>query len=124
MARRTDAEKLGAELALELISDKWTILVIHKLKERTLRYSELQREIPGVSQRMLILTLRNMERDGLITRTVYPVVPPKTEYALTPLGATLWEPLHNLCLWADTHFDRVLESRARHATVAGAAATR
>lgn len=104
-------EKLGAQLALELVADKWTILLIHALKRGTRRYSELQREIDGISQRMLIYTLRHMERDGLITRKVYPVVPPKTEYALTPLGESLWEPLHNLCEWADLHFAQVLECR-------------
>lgn len=110
----TSTQRLGAQLALELVSDKWTILVIHALKKGTKRYSELQREIEGVSQRMLIYTLRHLERDGLITRTVYPVVPPKTEYALTPLGETLWPPLHDLCLWAEQYFDQVLESRQRN----------
>jgi DNA-binding HxlR family transcriptional regulator len=109
-------EKLGARLALELVSDKWTILLIHALKQGTKRFSELQREVKGISQRMLILSLRNMERDGLITRRVYPVVPPKTEYTLTPLGETLWEPLHNLCLWAETHYGQVLASRQRSET--------
>lgn len=108
------SDGLGARQALELVSDKWTILIIHALKRGTKRYSELQREIEGVSQRMLIFTLRNMERDGLITRKVFPVVPPKTEYTLTPLGESLWEPLHNLCLWAEAHFDQVLESRRGH----------
>jgi len=114
MEETSGSDRLGAQLALELISDKWTILLIHALKRGTKRYSELQREIEGISQRMLIFTLRNMERDGLITRKVYPVVPPKTEYTLTPLGETLWEPLHNLCLWADRYFDQVLECRRRH----------
>jgi DNA-binding HxlR family transcriptional regulator len=117
MKTEAPADKLGAQLALELVSDKWTILLIHALKRGTRRYSELQREIEGISQRMLIFTLRNMERDGLITRTVYPVVPPKTEYALTPLGETLWEPLHNLCLWADKYFDQVLECRRQNQEV-------
>ncbi len=107
-------EKLGAQLALDLVSDKWTILIIHALIKGTKRFSELQREIDGVSQRMLIFTLRNMERDGLLTRKVYPVVPPRTEYRLTPLGETLWEPLHNLCLWAEQYFDQVLECRRKH----------
>ncbi|HLK58380.1 MAG TPA: helix-turn-helix domain-containing protein [Chthonomonadaceae bacterium] len=111
MDAKGDPARLGAQLALELVSDKWTILIIHALKRGTKRYSELQREIEGVSQRMLIYTLRHMERDGLITRKVYPVVPPKTEYSLTPLGETLWEPLHNLCLWAEAHYDAVLEAR-------------
>ncbi len=106
---------LGALLALDLVSDKWTILIIYALKHGTKRYSELQREIDGISQRMLIFTLRNMERDGLITRKVYPVVPPKTEYTLTPLGETLWQPLHNLCLWAEEYFDQVLECRQQNA---------
>lgn len=109
----SERSKLGAQLALELVSDKWTILIIHCLKRGTKRYSELQREIEGVSQRMLIYTLRHMERDGLISRKVYAVVPPKTEYTLTPLGETLWEPLHNLCLWAEQHFEEVLECRRR-----------
>jgi DNA-binding HxlR family transcriptional regulator len=112
MAERMD--KLGARLALELVTDKWTILLIHALKHGTRRYSELQREVEGISQRMLIFTLRKMERDGLITRKVYPIVPPKTEYTLTPLGETLCEPLHNLCLWAEQYFDQVLEARCDH----------
>ena len=112
MAEETD--RLGAQQALELVSNKWTILIIHALKRGTKRYSALQREVKGISQRMLILSLRTMERDGLITRKVYAVVPPKTEYSLTPLGESLWEPLHRLCLWAEAHFDQVLESR-RHA---------
>ena len=108
------SKKLGAQQAMDLVSDKWTILLIHALKQGTKRFSELQREIPEISQRMLIYALRNMERDGLITRMVYPVVPPKTEYTLTPLGESLWEPLHNLCLWAEKYYDQVLESRRHH----------
>jgi DNA-binding HxlR family transcriptional regulator len=106
-------EKLGSELALDLVSDKWFVLVIHQLKQGTRRYNELKRDIPGISQRMLTHTLRNMERDGLVDRAVYPVVPPKTEYSLTPLGMTLIEPLHTLCLWAEKYFDQVLENRRR-----------
>lgn len=109
------SKKLGAQQAMDLVSDKWTILLIHALKQGTKRFSELQREIPEVSQRMLIYALRNMERDGLLIRKVYPVVPPKTEYTLTPLGESLWEPLHNLCLWAEKYYDQVLESRRNHA---------
>ncbi len=106
--------EIRAQQALELVSDKWTVLVIHSLRRGKKRYSELQRDISGVSQRMLTHTLRNLERDGLITRTVYPVVPPKTEYALTPLGETLVAPLHNLCLWAEQYFDQVQEHRRLH----------
>jgi DNA-binding HxlR family transcriptional regulator len=103
--------KLGSELALELVADKWFVLIVHQLKHGKRRYNELKRDIPGISQRMLTHTLRNMERDGLVDRTVYPVAPPKTEYSLTPLGMTLIEPLHALCSWADTYFDQVVEHR-------------
>ena len=105
------SEKLGSQLALELLADKWFVMIVHQLKHGTRRYSELKRDIPGISQRMLTLTLRNMERDGLVNRTAYPVAPPKTEYSLTGLGLTLIEPLHALCLWADTNFEAVLEHR-------------
>jgi DNA-binding HxlR family transcriptional regulator len=104
-------ERLGAELALELVADKWFVLIVHQLKHGKRRYSELRRDIPGISQRMLTHTLRNMERDGLVDRTAYPVVPPKTEYSLTPLGLTLLEPLHALCIWAEQHFNEVAENR-------------
>ena len=102
----------GARLALELVSDKWTIRVIHTLRRGTMRYGELQREIGGVSQKVLTQTLRGMERDGLIERSVYPVVPPRTEYSLTPLGQTLLESLNALCRWAEQHIDEVRANRA------------
>ena len=73
---------------LDRIADKWSLLAIALLEGRTLRFTELRREIDGVSQRMLTVTLRQLERDGLVTRTVYPVVPPRVDYALTPLGAS------------------------------------
>lgn len=104
-------EKLGSEAALELVSDKWFVLVVHQLEHGKKRYHELKRDIPGISQRMLTRTLRNMERDGLVAREVFPVVPPKTEYVLTDLGFTLVGPLHSLCVWAEQNFDRVLENR-------------
>ena len=72
---------------LDRIGDKWSLLAIALLEGRTLRFNELRREIDGICQRMLTVTLRQLERDGLVTRTVYPVVPPRVEYALTPLGA-------------------------------------
>jgi DNA-binding HxlR family transcriptional regulator len=106
---------LGSQLALELVADKWTVLIIHRLKAGAKRYGELQREIPGVSQRMLTHTLRRLERDGLVVRTAYPEVPPRTEYRLTELGETLVPPLHELCLWANRHLEEVLASRERHA---------
>lgn len=109
-------QKLGSELALELVADKWFVLIVHQLQHGTRRYSELKRDIPGISQRMLTHTLRNMERDGLVDRTVYAVAPPKAEYSLTPLGLTLTEPLHTLCLWAERYFEQVIENRRLRST--------
>lgn len=103
---------LGAEQAISLVSDQWFILIVHALMSGRKRYAELQRAIPDVSKKMLTQTLRRMERDGLVERTVYPVVPPHTEYALTPLGETLVPPLQALCRWANEHFDEVLARRA------------
>jgi DNA-binding HxlR family transcriptional regulator len=88
---------------LNRVGDKWSVLVIKLLGDGTKRFTELQRAIEGISQRMLTLTLRQLERDGLILRTVYPTVPPRVEYALTELGRTLLEPVMALAAWADTH---------------------
>ena len=96
---------------LALITDKWVIHVIYALSEGTRRYSELEREVAVVSQKMLTQTLRRLERDGLIERTVYPVVPPRVEYSLTPLGETLVEPLTALRDWAVAHRDQVAAAR-------------
>jgi DNA-binding HxlR family transcriptional regulator len=94
----------GTRQGLEVVSGKWTILVVFALKQEPRRLSELQRMIEGSSQKMLIHTLRSLERYGLVERTVFPVVPPKVEYALTPLGATLLEPLYAICHWTDDHW--------------------
>lgn len=94
----------GTSQGLELVSGKWTILVVFALKQNPRRLSELQRVIEGASQKMLIHTLRKLERYGLVERTVYPVVPPKVEYALTSLGFTLLEPLYAICHWTDDHW--------------------
>ena len=102
-----------AQQALERIANKWTAIVICALSKGTKRYSELQREIGGVSQKMLTQTLRNLERDGLVERKVYPVVPPKVEYSLTPLGVTLVKPLVALCKWAETHIQEIQAARVR-----------
>lgn len=75
------------------------------------RFSELQRGITGISKKMLTQTLRRMERDGIVSRTVYPVVPPHTEYALTELGESLVPPLQALCRWAGAHYKEVLKNR-------------
>ena len=98
-------------LVLDLIADKWTTLVIYLLSQGTRRYGELQREVGGISQKMLTQTLRKLEEDGLVRRVVYPEVPPRTEYSLTELGATLKEPLGALCQWAVVHLPDVEKAR-------------
>jgi DNA-binding HxlR family transcriptional regulator len=102
-----------SRLVLDRIADKWTALVIQILARSTMRYAALQREIGGISQKMLTQTLRSLERDGLVQRTVHPVVPPKVEYALTRLGRTLIEPLHALCRWSEKHLAELEANRAR-----------
>jgi len=102
-----------SRVVLERIADKWTALVIQILARRTMRYAALQREIGGISQKMLTQTLRSLERDGLVQRTVHPVVPPKVEYSLTRLGRTLIEPLQALCRWSEKHLTELQANRAR-----------
>ena len=88
---------------LQRIGDKWTVLVVTTLAGGSRRFNELRREIPTVSQRMLTLTLRNLERDGLVSRTVTPTIPPRVDYELTELGHSLEQPLHALEQWALNH---------------------
>ena len=85
---------------LQRIGDKWTVLVVSTLGEGPRRFNELRREIPSVSQRMLTLTLRNLERDGLVSRAVTPSIPPRVDYALTELGHSLLAPVNALTVWA------------------------
>jgi DNA-binding HxlR family transcriptional regulator len=88
---------------LDRIGDKWTLLVVATLDGERMRFTELHQRIPGISQRMLTLTLRHLERDGLVSRTVYPEVPPRVEYELTATGRTLIEPAVTLAEWAVEH---------------------
>ncbi len=99
---------------LDRVGDKWSVHVIHLLGSGTMRFSELRRSIDGISQRMLTVTLRGLERDGLVTRTVYPVVPPRVDYSLTPLGETLLETICGLVEWATAHTGDVDSARARY----------
>jgi DNA-binding HxlR family transcriptional regulator len=96
---------------LDRIADKWSLLVIALLDEKTLRFGELGREIDGISKRMLTVTLRNLERDGLVLRTVYPEVPPRVEYELTPLGRTLLGTTQALVNWSEEHQDEIARAR-------------
>ncbi len=104
---------------LARIGDKWTALIIRSLAARTLRYNELQREVAGISQKMLTQTLRALEEDGLITRKVYPVIPPMVEYSLTPLGRTLVNPLHAICCWAETYLPKIEAHREQRRRACG-----
>ncbi|MEJ3742907.1 helix-turn-helix domain-containing protein [Actinomycetes bacterium KLBMP 9797] len=99
---------------LDRVGDKWSVLIIVLLGQRTHRFSELHRAIDGISQRMLTLTLRVLARDGLVKRTLYPGVPPRVDYELTDLGRTLLVPLEALQEWAVTHRADILAARDRH----------
>lgn len=97
---------------LTRVGDKWTVLVIVLLGDGTKRFSELRRAIGSISQRMLTLTLRGLERDGLVVREVFPTVPPKVQYTLTPLGKTLLKTLRDLAGWAADNRDEIERARA------------
>ncbi len=92
-------ECLAVSETLARIGDKWTVLVVELLRDGPIRFNEIRRTISGISQRMLTLTLRDLERDGLVTRTIYPTIPPRVEYELTKLGRTLYEPLAGVAAW-------------------------
>ena len=96
------------------MGDKWTILTITMLAQQPRRFNELKRMIGGISQQMLTRTLKALERDGMVTRTVYPTVPPQVEYALTELGGSLSVPLMQLATWVVDHLDQIEMHRALH----------
>jgi DNA-binding HxlR family transcriptional regulator len=97
---------------LDRIADKWSLLVISLLEDRTLRFTELRQQIDGISQRMLTVTLRHLERDGLVCRTVYPEVPPRVEYCLSPMGHTLLGTIQALVTWTEEHQAEIGQARA------------
>lgn len=97
---------------LERVADKWTMLVIRRLGDGPQRFTAIQASIPGISHRMLTRTLRALERDGMVTRTVYAQVPPRVDYELTGLGATLSEPVLAFVGWVERHQDEVEANRA------------
>ncbi|WP_264775466.1 winged helix-turn-helix transcriptional regulator [Deinococcus aetherius] len=96
---------------LEMVTGKWSVLVLYALRAGTLRYSELEQAVDGISQKMLTQTLRDLERNGLVARTAYPVVPPRTEYRLTDLGASLEGIVTDLGRWAQNNMGAVLVAR-------------
>ena len=93
------------------VGEKWTVLVAGQLRHGPLHFGGLRRAVPGISQRMLTLTLRTLERDGLVRRTAHPSVPPRVEYALTELGSSLLDPVFALARWAADHRAEVAASR-------------
>lgn len=99
---------------LNRIGDRWTVLVVGALGDGPVRFSTISQRIDGISQKMLTQTLRALERDGLVTRTVYPVIPPRVEYALTQSGRSLSEPLGALERWAKEHMAEVIEAQGAY----------
>ena len=98
---------------LQRIGDKWTVLVVGELGGGAKRFNEIRRSLGSISQRMLTLTLRGLERDGLVTRTVFPTVPPRVDYELTKLGRSLLEPVNGLGLWARQNQPAIQQARER-----------
>lgn len=98
---------------LARVGDKWTVLVVNELGEGPKRFNEIRRALGSISQRMLTLTLRNLERDGLVTRTIYPTVPPRVDYALTELGRSLFVPVRALDHWVRGNLATIREARRK-----------
>jgi DNA-binding HxlR family transcriptional regulator len=107
-----DCRKVGE--ILSRIGDKWTVLVVMSLRERRMRFNEIKRAVGGISQQMLTRTLKGLERDGMVSRTVHPTVPPQVEYELTGLGHSLSEPVMALGDWALRHLPQIESNRARY----------
>jgi DNA-binding HxlR family transcriptional regulator len=106
------AQRCPIRDVLDRIGDRWSLLILLTLQEGgTLRFSVLKARIPDISQRMLAQTLRRLEQDGLVTRTVHPTIPPRVDYALTRLGTSFLEPMGGLLAWADAHHEEVREAR-------------
>jgi DNA-binding HxlR family transcriptional regulator len=103
----------GISEVLARVGDKWTVLVVTYLGEGPMRFNELRRSINGISQRMLTLTLRGLERDGFVTRTVFATIPPRVDYELTALGRDLLKPVTALSAWARDNQDRIKKARER-----------
>lgn len=115
MAKGADPNYGAALETLARVGDKWTVMVVAALWQGPLRYSEIQRGVKGISQRMLTLALKGLEQDGLVERTLFPTVPPRVDYELTALGRSLVVPLHALYEWAVEHRPAMLAARARFA---------
>lgn len=108
------AEGCPVREVLDRVAGKWSVMIIVAAAHGPIRFTELERSIEGISRRMLTLTLRNLERDGLVTRTVHPTVPPKVEYELTPVARELHASLIGLTDWAERHRVTIAEARAAY----------
>ncbi len=108
-----DSDCRGVASVLARVGDKWSVFVIMLLGDGPRRFNELKRMVGGISQRMLTLTLRGLERDGLVTRTVFPTIPPRVDYELTDLGRGLWQPVEALGKWASEHQTEIEAARAK-----------
>src|SRR6202171_4680950 len=107
----SDCRRVASILAR--VGDKWSVFVIMLLGDGPRRFNEIKRMVGGISQRMLTLTLRGLERDGLVTRTVFPTIPPRVDYELTDLGRGLWQPVEALGKWAGDHQAQIEAARAK-----------
>jgi DNA-binding HxlR family transcriptional regulator len=105
---------LAVREVLNRVGDKWSVLIVALLGDQPKRFSELRRMIEGISQRMLTLTLKGLERDGLLTRTVYPTIPPRVEYQLTNLGRSLLIPITGLANWAGENRQKIQDAREKY----------
>ena len=103
-----------AREVLQRVGDKWSMYVIDLLGQDTMRFTELHRGVNGITARMLTVTLRGLERDGIVTRTIHPVIPPRVDYALTPMGRTLLATIGQLVAWADSHLDEIEAARVAY----------
>jgi DNA-binding HxlR family transcriptional regulator len=106
--------KCGTRVVLDRIGDKWAVLILILLCDKPLRFNELRRRIDGISQKMLSQTLKSLERDGLVSRKIFPTVPVTVEYSATPLGRTLHAAVDGLRLWAESHLGEVQKAQARY----------
>lgn len=115
LARRDDTTCRVRDV-LDRVGSKWSLTVINELGPGTRRFTQIKNAVPGISQRMLTETLRGLERDGLVERTVHPVVPPRVDYALTPLGRTLLDTVRGLLDWSLEHIDDIDAAREAYDT--------
>jgi DNA-binding HxlR family transcriptional regulator len=107
------ADCRAVSTVLARVGDKWSVLIVRLLGDGPRRFSEIKRMVGGISQRMLTLTLRGLERDGLVTRTVFPTIPPRVDYELTDLGRSLWRPVSALGAWAQENMGEIAAARQK-----------